>query len=219
MNTHRTTIKVAGIAICTALSFALSMSLRADEKEEGYKPLGNGKDMSPFKIVGGSEGTWSVDGNVIKCSGKPAGYFATTQSYKNYSFRFDFKYPRPAGLEDDNNFDGNSGYLIHISGEHKVWPKCIEVQGQNKTAGNIFAISGAKAVKAKDDTAARKKALKPVGEWNSMEIISKDGALTAILNGTKVCESEPGDVTEGPIGFQSEGAEIHFRNLRIKESR
>jgi hypothetical protein len=213
----RTAIDVARTAICFTLGLALHACLYADDKEEGYKPLGNGKDMSPFKVVGGSDGTWTVDGNVIKCSGKPAGYFATSQSYKNYSFRFDFKYPRPAGLEDDNKFEGNSGYLIHITGEHKIWPKSIEVQGQNKSAGTIFAISGAKAVKAKDDSAARKKALKPVGEWNSIEIISKDGALTAILNGTKVCESEPGDVTEGPIGFQSEGAEIHFRNLRIKE--
>lgn len=208
---------LASLAICFFAIFVLSPSLRAEDKEEGFKPLGNGKDMSPFKVVGGSESTWTVDGNVIKCSGKPAGYFATSQSYRNYSLRFDFKYPRPEGLEDDNKFEGNSGYLVHITGDHKIWPKSIEVQGQNKTAGTIFAISGAKAVKAKDDATARKKALKPVGEWNSIEIISKDGALTAILNGTKVCESEAGDVTEGPIGFQSEGAEIHFRNLRIKE--
>jgi hypothetical protein len=212
-----TTRNMATLAICFCVGIVFSVSVRAEDKEEGFTPLGNGKDMSPFKLVGGSEDTWKVDGNVIKCSGKPAGYFATSQSYKNYSCRFDFKYPRPAGLEDDSKFEGNSGYLIHITGDHKIWPKSIEVQGQNKTAGTIFAISGAKAVKAKDDSAARKKALKPVGEWNSIEIISKDGALTAILNGTKVCESEAGDVTEGPIGFQSEGAEIHFRNLRIKE--
>ena len=209
--------KMASLAICLSAGIVFGANIVAEDKEEGFKPLGNGKDMSPFKLVGGSEKTWKADGDVVKCSGQPAGYFATSQSYKNYSFRFDFKYPRPAGLEDDGKFDGNSGYLVHITGEHKVWPKSIEVQGENRTAGTIFAISGAKAVKAKDDPAARKKALKPVGEWNSIEIISKDGALTAILNGTKVCESDAGDVTEGPIGFQSEGAEIHFRNLRIKE--
>jgi hypothetical protein len=208
---------LVGLAFCFAAALAWTTSGRGDEKEEGFKSLGNAKDMSPFKLVGGSNDTWKVDGKVIQCSGKPAGYFATNQSYKNYSFRLEFKYRRPAGLDDDSKFEGNSGYLVHITGDHKIWPKSIEVQGHNKTAGTIFAISGAKAVKAKDDAAARKKALKPVGEWNSLEIISKDGALTAILNGTKVCESEPGDVTEGPIGFQSEGAEIHFRNLRIKE--
>jgi hypothetical protein len=50
-----------------------------------------------------------------------------------------------------------------------------------------------------------------------MEITSRDGALTAMLNGVVVCTAEPGELREGPIGFQSEGAEIFFRNLRIKE--
>jgi hypothetical protein len=205
------------VLLASAAALGLSMTARAVEKEEGFKPLGNGKDMSGFKVVGAPESTWKVEGDVIKCSGNPAGYFATTKSYKNFSLRFDFKYPRPADLQDDSKFGGNSGYLIYITGEHKVWPKSIEVQGLNGDAGKIFAISGYPNVKVKDDTAARKKALKPVGEWNSLEIISKDGALTAILNGTKVSESEPGEFKEGPIGFQSEGAEIHFRNVRIKE--
>jgi hypothetical protein len=199
-----------------AVALGLGLAARADDKEEGFVTLGNGQDMSEFVLVKGGEKTWSVRDGVIVCSGSPAGYFATKKSYKNYVFRFDFRYARPAGLKKDDDFNGNSGYLIHITGEHKVWPKCIEVQGLNRAAGQIFAISGAKAVKAKDDGAARQKALKPVGEWNSLEIVSKNGALTAILNGVKVCESEPGDVFEGPIGFQAEGAEIHFRHLRIQ---
>lgn len=213
----RTLRMACGVSIAWAALVGLSLAVWAEEKEEGFKPLGNGKDMSNFKLVGGLEGTWTVERDVIKCSGNPSGYFATTKSYKNFVLRFDFKYARPAGLEDDSKFQGNSGYLIYITGEHKVWPKSIEVQGLNRDAGKIFAISGYPTVKVKDDAEARKKALKPVGEWNSMEIVSKDGALTAILNATKVCESEAGEFKEGPIGFQSEGAEIHFRNPRIKE--
>ena len=211
----RTLRTVHGVWLAVALG--LGFAARAEEKEEGFKPLGNGKDMSNFKLVGTPESTWKVDGDVVKCSGNPNGYFATTKSYKNFVLRFDFKYARPAGLDEDSKFGGNSGYLIYITGEHKVWPKSIEVQGLNRDAGKIFAISGYPNVKTKDDPEARKKALKPVGEWNSLEIVSKDGSLTAVLNGTKVCESEAGEFKEGPIGFQSEGAEIHFRNLRIKE--
>ena len=73
------------------------------------------------------------------------------------------------------------------------------------------------AIKATDYPEARKQALKPVGEWNSIEIISRAGAVTALLNGAKVGECEPGQLKEGPIGFQSEGAEIHFRNLWIRD--
>ena len=211
----RTLRTVHGVWLAVALG--LGFAAVAEEKEEGFKPLGNGKDMSNFKVVGAPESTWTVEGDVIKCSGNPHGYFATTKSYKNFVLRFDFKYARPAGLEDDSKFGGNSGYLIYIQGEHKVWPKSIEVQGLNRDAGKIFNIAGFPQIKAKDYPDARKKALKPVGEWNKLEIISKDGALTAILDGAKVCESEAGEFHDGPIGFQSEGAEIHFRNLRIKE--
>lgn len=215
----RTLRTACGVLVSLAVVAAASLAMPAEEKEEGFKALG--KAMSDFDLIvekgKSAEDTWKVDGNVILCSGKPNGYFATKKSYKNYVLRFDFKYVRPEGLANDNDFKGNSGYLIHITGEHNVWPKSVEVQGMNLNAGQIFAISGAKKVNAKDNPEARKKALKPVGEWNSLEIVSKDGALTAILNGTKVCESDASDVTEGPIGFQSEGAEIHFRKLRIKE--
>ena len=77
-------------------------------------------------------------------------------------------------------------------------------------------IGGAKGAKPKVDTAARKKVRKPHKEWNSIEIISKNGAITSKLNGAVICQSEAYELTEGPIGFQSEGAPIDFRNIRIK---
>jgi hypothetical protein len=175
--------------------------------EENFKPLCNGKDLSNFDIVGSAE-SWSVDGDVIKCTGKPAGYLVTKQPYKNYSLRFDYCFP---------DKPGNSGYLIHITGEDKVWPKCIEVQGHFKGVGIVFPIGGAKGPRPAVDNEAKAKVLKPPTEWNSLEIVSQDGALTVLLNETKICESEPYELKQGRIGFQSEGAEIHFRNLRLKE--
>jgi hypothetical protein len=200
--------------ISTTAGFAAAGSA-ADEV--GFSPLGNGRDMSAFDLVGAPAETWSVDDGSIRCTGKPNGYFATKRSYRNFVLRFDFRYARPADLTDDAAFRGNSGFLIYLTGEPKVWPKCVEVQGMNKEIARIFAIGGAPAVKASDNPEARQKALRPVGEWNSLEIASRDGALTSTLNGVVICTSEPGEYREGPIGFQSEGAEIHFRNLRIKE--
>jgi hypothetical protein len=213
----RTLRIMAGLTITWAVIVGFSLEAWAQDKEEGFRPLGNGKDLSGFDLIGTTESTWTVDGDVIKCSGKPNGDCVTKKSYKNFVLRFDFKYVRPEGLEDESKFRGNSGYLIYITGEQKVWPKCIEVQGMNLNVGQILFVSGYPKVKAMDYPEARKKALKPVGQWNSMEIISKDGALTAILDGAKVAECEAGEIKEGSIGFQSEGAEIHFRKLRIKE--
>jgi hypothetical protein len=195
------------------LGIAIAAPLGAADDDKDFTPLFNGKDFTGLKFVlakkdADPKETWSVKDNTIVCTGTPNGYFYTEKSYKNYILRLDFKYPDKAG---------NSGYLIHITGDHKVWPKCVEVQGQYGGVCSIFAIGGAKGPRG-DDAEARKKAAKPHTEWNSVEIISKDGKLSSSLNGAKIAaEVGPYDVTEGPIGFQSEGAPIHFKNIRIKE--
>ena len=182
-----------------------------------FKPLLTGKDMNGFDLVGGSPETWRVEDGVIKCAGKPNGYFATKRSYKNFELLVEFRYTRPPNFTDDASFNGNSGYLIYITGDHKVWPKCVEVQGQNREVGRIFAIGGGPAIKATDQPEIRAQVLRPVGEWNTLVISAENGRIGATLNGAIVCSTEPGELREGPIGFQSEGAEIHFRNLRINE--
>ena len=115
------------ISVCTATT--------AGEVEKGFEPLFNGKDMTAFELIQAPAKTWSVEQGIIKCTGKPNGYFATKKSYKNYILRLDFRFPvKP----------GNSGYLLNITGKHKIWPKCIEVQGHYNSVGTIFPAGGAK---------------------------------------------------------------------------
>jgi hypothetical protein len=38
------------------------------------------------------------------------------------------------------------------------------------------------------------------------------------LNGVPVSEGKT-ELTSGPIGFQCEGWEVHFRNIKIKETK
>lgn len=106
--------------------------------------------------------------------------------------------------------------MLHITEPHKQWPKSLEVQGRFEDLATIKENGGAAKVEIVDDRTARESARKPIGEWNAIEIISKSGTVTALLNGTKVCESQPSDVTSGMIGLQSEDFEVHFRRLRIR---
>ena len=46
-------------------------------------------------------------------------------------------------------------------------------------------------------------------------MISKDGELTSKINGIQVATGI-GNLMEGQIGFQSEGVNIQFKNIRIK---
>jgi len=188
--------------------------------DEGFTRLFNGKDFTGFKTIlqgnADPEKTWSFEKGVIMCTGNPNGYFYTESPYKNYVLRYDWKYARPEGLEDEEKFLGNSGCLVHIQGKQKVWPKCIEVQGMNRDHGKLLFLE-CKKLEEKFDRAALKKARHKVGEWNTTEITCKDdGSIIAKVNGTEV-SSGKSNLFEGQIGWQSEGAEIHFRNILIKE--
>jgi hypothetical protein len=87
---------------------------------------------------------------------------------------------------------------------------------------------------------AKRGFLKPVGEWNSEEIIANGRQITIKLNGTTIVDCNLDEVkdeavlkahrdlskpegsrgianTKGHIGFLGHGAHVEFRNIRIKE--
>jgi len=197
-----------------AVVILVAVSPFAHAEEAGFTPLLKGDDVNAFQLVAIGPDTMTIKDGVIHISGKPNGYFATKDSYKNYVLKFDWMYERPEGLESEAKFDGNSGLLVHINGPHKVWPKCIEVQLANRDAGNIFALGG--KFQGKKDAEAQKKAIKPVGEWNEEEVTSQDGSIVCKINGEEVARGTGAQPDHGQIGWQSEGRPIRFRNLRIK---
>jgi hypothetical protein len=183
--------------------------------DEGFKSLVNGDDPKQFDLVGIGPETIAIRDGEVRLTGKPNGYFATKATYKNFVLRFEWMYERPEGLESDAKFRGNSGLLLNIAGPAKIWPTSIEFQLMNREVGKIYPIAGAK-FQGKWDADAYKRAIKPVGQWNQEEVTSKDGAMTCTLNGVEVTRGTGASPDRGQIGWQSEGAPIRFRNLRIK---
>jgi hypothetical protein len=57
---------------------------------------------------------------------------------------------------------------------------------------------------------------KPIGEWNQYEIQVNGNHFKLFVNGKLVNEGKNGELSKGKIALQSEGAEIHFRNIEIK---
>jgi len=142
-------------------------------------------------------------------SGKPICYIYTDKSYKNYVVRYDWRFP------EGSKPDSNSGCLVHIQTPHKVMPRCVEPQGRYRDHGKLFFI-GVKG-EGKFDEEAHKKALRPMGKWSTTEVTcSADGTICVKLNGVPVSSGKT-ELTSGPIGFQCEGWEVHFRNIQIKE--
>jgi hypothetical protein len=194
----------------------LAFGAFAADKDEGWTRLFNGKDLTGLKVQfkDADKGAdpakaFSVKDGSLVVSGKPTCYVYTDKSYKSYVLRFDWRFP------EGSSPDSNSGCLVHIQTPHKVMPKSVEPQGRYKDHGKLFFL-GVKGA-GKFDQEAHKKALRPMGQWSTTEVTcNADGTVSVKLNGVPVSSGKT-ELTSGPIGFQCEGSEIHFRNIQIKE--
>ena len=174
-----------------------------------------GTDPAQFERVGLAPDSVAIVDGEVRLTGKPLGYFATKQDYRDYVLTFEYRYDRPEGLKSDADFRGNSGVLAHITTPHKVWPSCVQVQLAQFDPGSIFALGDGK-VEAGSDPIAQKTAVKPVGEWNKIQVTCRGGTVLSFLNGVEVARGEKAEPASGAIGWQSEGEPVRFRDIRIK---
>ena len=55
------------------------------------------------------------------------------------------------------------------------------------------------------------------GEWNAYDVVAVDGVIKLSVNGKFVNGISRSTQKKGYLCLESEGAEIHFRNIRILE--
>jgi len=55
------------------------------------------------------------------------------------------------------------------------------------------------------------------GEWNTYDVVAVDGVIKLSVNGKFVNGISHATQKKGYLCLESEGAEIHFRNIRIME--
>ncbi|MFN9297815.1 MAG: DUF1080 domain-containing protein, partial [Acidobacteriota bacterium] len=58
---------------------------------------------------------------------------------------------------------------------------------------------------------------KPRGEWNTYDVVAVDGTIKLSVNGTFVNGIATSTRKKGYLCLDSEGAAIHFRNIRLME--
>ena len=140
----------------------------------------------------------------------------SNKKYLNFTWRFDYRFQPPADWDESDgvHFYGNSGYFLFIN-EHNVWPKGIQIEGYHRNP--LIPFPMATKFTFKTEPGALQKAMRPLGAWNSVEIRSSNGAVTCSLNGILLYTIPEHEFKEaGHIGFESEGSEIHWRNVRLK---
>ncbi|MGD9690688.1 MAG: DUF1080 domain-containing protein [Phycisphaerales bacterium] len=191
---------------------------RLDEATSGTRDLFNGKDLDGWTFFladgGKMEDVWSVRDGVLICTGTPAGYIRTKEDFRNYVLTLDWRW------NPETKKAGNSGVLVRMIGEDKIWPRSVEAQLFSGRAGDFWNIGDYVMTADPARTNGRNTkhthaAERPVGEWNHYEIIVNRGDVIVRVNGEELNRATGVEENAGKICLQSEGSEIHFRNVRI----
>lgn len=181
--------------------------------------LFNGKDLAGWTFFISDKAdpaqTWSATNGVIHCTGKPVGFIRTEKEFRDYKLTVEWRFVKVAPKAD------NGGVLVHLQSPDKLWPPCIQVQGKHGAIGDLFLMGGAesKEHQGKNANTALPKtsdAEKPVGQWNTDEIVCAGNSVKAYVNGQLVNETTESTVAAGHIGMQCEGAEFEVRKMFVE---
>jgi mono/diheme cytochrome c family protein len=205
--------------------------------EPGFALLFNGKDFTGWKFLFGlgctpppgcgttqpSRVVAAKDGT-LTYNGKEHGIAYTEKTYKDFNLRFDYVGDVPPDWEgDDVYYYANSGVHLFLMDENLfIWPKALTLKGeQRELMDPIVGVSAGVAAKAKAhtyDMEAMHRAVHRLGQWNSIEIVSKGSDVKAYVNDVLVSTVTQHEfTTPGHIGLQLQGFPMRFRNLRIRE--
>ncbi|MBN2022985.1 MAG: DUF1080 domain-containing protein [Pirellulales bacterium] len=212
--------------VCPALVLAEDAPPAADasgpkEAEEGFVSIFNGKNLDGW--LGATQGYGAEDGMLV-CKKHGGGNLFTKKEYGDFVFRFEFK------LEPG----GNNGVALRSPLEGNPAYEAMECQILDDSAeaykkalkpwqfhGSIYGVVPAKTGH-----------LKPVGEWNSQEIVCQGSKVKVTLNGAVIVDTDlatlgdempdgnphPGlHRKKGHLGFLGHGHRIELRNLRVKD--
>jgi hypothetical protein len=175
--------------------------------------------------------TWQLQKDILVCSGKPIGVMRSEKQYENFILHIEWKHIEPGG---------NSGTFVWSNANPDAetrLPDGVEVQMlelewvQLNTRdgvippiayvhGELFGVGGVKTI-PDNPRGTRSKSIENLckgrGEWNTYDVVCIDGVIKLSVNGKFVNGISRSSQKKGYICLESEGAEIHFRNIRIVE--
>ena len=197
----------------------------------GFRPLFNGRDFTGWMPMDGDAKTWSVRDGMIICSGHPNGLMRSDRQYENFIVQLEWMHIEPGGNSgfyiwtDSPPAGGRLPKGIEIQILELDWVKLNTREGSPPPPiayvhGELIPVNGMKFV---PDTPRGVRSMsienraKGRGEWNNYTVVAIDGVVKLAVNGKFVNGLSQASQKKGYLGLQSEGAEIHFRSLRIME--
>lgn len=205
-----------------------------------------GKSVSSRKIFTGSKekdqtlawidvntspDTWRLQKDILICSGHPTGVMRSERQYENFILHIEWKHMEAGG---------NSGVFVWSNANPSAdspYPDGVEVQMLELewvnlntrdgvvppvayVHGELFGVGG---VKTETDNPRGTRSMsienrcKGKGEWNYYDVVCVDGTIKLSVNGKFVNGISKSTQKKGYICLESEGGEIHFRNIKILE--
>src|SRR5205085_5071135 len=108
-------VLIAALALCL-------LPLRAADKDDGWRPLFNGKDLEGWTPIGSAQ--WKVEDGIIVGGQfgdpKKSGLLTTNESFTDFELTLDFmidehgKYNSGVYLRNDKGTAGRTGYQVNI---------------------------------------------------------------------------------------------------------
>jgi hypothetical protein len=205
------------------------------QKKEGWVPLFDGKTTQGWHNYGKTtiSSGWMVEEGSLHFdpSKKDGGDIVSDQSFGNFHLRLEWKIAK----------NGNSGIIFFVQDNPAkypyVWHTGPEMQVLDNDGHPDGKIKKHRAGNLYDLIEGKEGAVKPVGEWNLVEIIANNGKLDFYLNGENVVSTTYGDAEwrkmiagskfkdkpdfgkffTGHIALQDHGDNVWYRNIMIKK--
>lgn len=213
------------------LGLSVAVPFAGAQSSGEFRSLFNGRDLSGWINVNTDEKTWSVRDGLLVCSGHPIGVMRSDKQYENFVLHIEWRHMEPGG---------NSGVFVWSDArpqEKSRLPNGVEVQmleldwvNLNRRPGfdppiayvhgELFGVGGVKTIPDNprgERSMSIENRCKPRGEWNYYDVVAVEGTIKLSVNGKFVNGISRSTQRKGYLCLESEGAEIHFRNIRIQE--
>lgn len=156
---------------------------------------------------------YKIANGAIYFPARAKGYLRSKTVFKNFRLHVEWSWPV-------SGEHGNSGVLLYTQKPDSVWPECIQVQLKADHAGDLIAMQKAKFKELKghpNEVVPKftKPNEKPMGQWNSCDVVCKGRTMKVYVNGKLQNKATHINLKDGYIGFQMEGKPIGFRNIYL----
>ncbi len=211
--------------------FALATGHGAAQTAPGFVDLFNGRDLTGWVNVNTEKDTWRVKDGMLICSGHPIGVMRSEKQYENFVLHIEWMHTEPGGnsgvfIWSDANPNPKSRLPngVEVQMLELDWPKLNTRDGKVPPSayvhGELFGVGGVKTVPDNprgERSMSIEERARGRGEWNTYDVVAVDGVVKLAVNGKVVNGVRQSTQKKGYLCLESEGAEIHFRNVRILE--